>query len=148
MKCITPDEGCAILQYIHARICVSHAGARSLVSKTYRQGFFWPSVVSDVDSLARRCEGCQFFTRQKHVSSHQVHTIPITWPFSTWRLNLVDPFKKGKGGCTHNFIAVDKFIKWIEVKSAASITTVKAVEGPKKVTRGGGVNGRQSKFLE
>jgi hypothetical protein len=42
-------------------ICGSHVGARYLVDKSYRQGFFWPTVVSDADSLVRRCEGCQFF---------------------------------------------------------------------------------------
>jgi hypothetical protein len=78
MKCITLDEGCAILQDIHEGICGSHAGARSLMGKTYRQGFFWPTAVSNVDSLVRRREGYQFFTRQKHVSSHQLQTISIT----------------------------------------------------------------------
>jgi hypothetical protein len=130
MKCITPDEGCAILQDIHTGICGSHAGARSLVGKAYRQGFFWPTVVSDANSLVYRCEGCQFFARQKHVSSHQLQTIPITWPFSTWELALVDPFKKAKGGFTHIFIAVDKFTKWIKVKPAASIIVAKAAEFP------------------
>jgi hypothetical protein len=41
---------------------------------------------------------------------------------------LVGPFKKAKGGFTHIFVAVDKFIKWIEVKPPASITVAKAVE--------------------
>jgi hypothetical protein len=50
MKCITPDEGCAILQDIHARMCGSHVGARSLMGKAYRQGSFWPTVVSDANS--------------------------------------------------------------------------------------------------
>jgi hypothetical protein len=36
MKCITPDKGCAILQDILVGICASHAGARSLVGKTYK----------------------------------------------------------------------------------------------------------------
>jgi hypothetical protein len=72
MKCITPDEGCAILQDNHAGICGSHAGPRSILDKTYRQGFFWPTAVSDTDSLIHRCEGCQFFARQKHVPSHQL----------------------------------------------------------------------------
>jgi transposase InsO family protein len=67
------------------------------------------------------------------VSSHQLQTIPITWPFSIWGLDLVDPFKKAKGGFVHIFIAVDKFIKWIEVKPAASITAAKAVEFIKKI---------------
>jgi hypothetical protein len=109
MKCITPDEGCAILQDIHAGICGSHLGARSLMGKAYMQGFFWPTVVSDADSLVRQCESCQFFACQKYMSSHQLHTIPITWPFSTWGLDLVGPFKKAKGGFTHIFITMDKF---------------------------------------
>jgi transposase InsO family protein len=41
---------------------------------------------------------------------------------------LVCPFKKAKGGFTHILITVDKFIKWIEVKPATSITAAKAVE--------------------
>jgi hypothetical protein len=133
MKCITPDEGCAILQNIHIGICGSHVGARSLMGKPYRQGFFWPTVVFDTDSLVHRCEGFQFFTRQKHVSYHQLQTIPITRPFSTWGLDLVGPFKKAKCGFTHIFIAVDKFTKWIEVEPVASITVAKAVGSIKEI---------------
>jgi hypothetical protein len=55
------DEGCAILQDIHVGICVSHAGACSLVGKMYMQEFYSPTVVSDADSLVHHCEGCQFF---------------------------------------------------------------------------------------
>jgi hypothetical protein len=46
---------------------------------------------------------------------------------------LVGPFKKAKGGFTHIFITVDKFIKWIELKPAASITPAKAVEFIKEI---------------
>jgi hypothetical protein len=67
------------------------------------------------------------------VPSHQLQIIPITWPFSTWGLDLVGSFKKGKSGFTHIFVAVDKFIKWIEVKPVASITTAKAVEFIKEI---------------
>jgi hypothetical protein len=58
---IKPDEGCAILQDIHTGICGSHTGARSLVGNAYRQGFFWPTTVSNADSLVHWSEGCQFF---------------------------------------------------------------------------------------
>jgi hypothetical protein len=67
------------------------------------------------------------------VPSHQLQTIPITWPFSTWRLDLVGPFKKAKGGFIHIFVAVDKFIKWIKVKHAATITSAKVVEFIKEI---------------
>jgi hypothetical protein len=82
MQCILPDEGCIILQDIHSVIYDSCAGARMLVFKTYSHGFYWPTAVSDADSLVHRCEGCQFFALQKHVLSDQLHAIPIIWPFS------------------------------------------------------------------
>jgi hypothetical protein len=77
MCCILPDEGCIILQDIHSGIYDNHAGAHTLVGKAYRQGFYWPTTISDIDSLIRCCEGCQFFAHQKHVSSQQLQTIPI-----------------------------------------------------------------------
>jgi hypothetical protein len=43
-------------------------------------------------------------------------------------LDLVSPFKKTEGGLTHIFVEMDKFTKWINVKSTASITAAKAVE--------------------
>jgi transposase InsO family protein len=67
------------------------------------------------------------------VSSHQLQTIPITWPFSTWGLDLVGPFKKAKCGFTHIFVAIDKFTKWIEIKPAASITAAKAMKFIKEI---------------
>jgi hypothetical protein len=65
--------------------------------------------------------------------SHQLQTIPITWHFSTWGLDLVGPFKKAKGVFTDIFVVVDKFTKWIEVKPIASITVAKAVEFIKEI---------------
>jgi hypothetical protein len=104
-----------------------------LVGKTYRQGSFWPTAVSDVDSLVHWCEGCQFFVHQKHVSSHQLQTMPITWPFSTWGLDFIGLFNKANGGYTHIFVAMDKFTKWIEEKLVASITEAKALEFIKEI---------------
>jgi hypothetical protein len=83
--------------------------------------------MSDADSLVRRCKGCQFFARQKHVSSHQLQTLFYMG------LDLVGPFKKAKGGFTHIFVAVDKFTKWIKVKPATSIIAAKAVEFIKEI---------------
>jgi hypothetical protein len=98
MQCILPHEGCTILQDIHSGICGSHGGACMLVGKTYRVGFYWPTAISDTDSLVCHCEGCQFFSHPKHVPSHQLQTISITWLFSTWGLDLVGPFKRSQRG--------------------------------------------------
>jgi hypothetical protein len=60
---------------------------------------------------------------------HLINYIPCLLPsLSPHGVDLVDPFKKVKGGFTHIFIVVDKFIKWVKVKLVASITAAKAVE--------------------
>jgi transposase InsO family protein len=41
---------------------------------------------------------------------------------------MIGPFKKDLGGYTHILVAIDKFTKWIEYKSIASLTLAKAVE--------------------
>jgi hypothetical protein len=41
---------------------------------------------------------------------------------------MIGPFKKAQGGYTHVLVAIDKFTKWIEFKSIASLTSAKTVE--------------------
>jgi hypothetical protein len=53
---------------------------------------------------------------------------PVTWSFACWGLDMIKPFKKAQGGYTHVLVAIDKFTKWIEYKSIASLTSAKAVE--------------------
>jgi hypothetical protein len=86
------------------------------------------TVFTSQHSLVYHCEGCQYLAHKKHVTVSQLQTIPITWPFSTWGLDLVGSFKKAKGGFTHVFIVVDKFTKCIKVKPMTSIMAAKAVE--------------------
>ena len=75
----------------------------------------------------RICEGCQFYVRQIHLLVQALQTIPITWPFAVWGLDLVRPFKKAPRGFTHLLVAVDKFSKWIEAKPISRVHSEEAV---------------------
>ena len=66
-KCITQEDGVKLLLEIHSGSYSNHAASRNLVGKAFRAGFYWPTVISDVEDLIRRCEGCQFFAKQIHV---------------------------------------------------------------------------------
>jgi hypothetical protein len=59
--------------------------------------------------------------------SSELQTIPITWSFAVWALDLLGPFKKAPGGLTHLLVAVDKFTKWIKVRPLAKIGSNPAV---------------------
>jgi ribonuclease HI len=124
-KCIY--SGKSLLREIHAGLCGHHAAARTLVGKAFRQGFYWPTAMADAEEIVRTCEGCQFYAKKTHLPAQALQTIPITWPFAVWGLDLVGPFKKAPGGFTHLFVAVDKFTKWIEAMPVAKITPAQAV---------------------
>ena len=52
-----------------------------------------------------------------------IQTIPITWPFVVWGLDMVGPLKGGSHKKKYLLVMVDKFTKWIEarpVKTAES----------------------------
>ena len=43
-------------------------------------------------------------------------TIPMTWPFVVWGLDMVGPLKGGSHKKKYLLVIADKFNKWIEVK--------------------------------
>jgi transposase InsO family protein len=128
MKCISSVTRKQLLDEIHAGQCGIHAASRTLVGKVFRSGFYWPIVKSDVTRLVQICEACQFLSKQQYLPAQQLQTIPVTWPFACWGLDMIGPFKKAQGGYTHVLVTIDKFTKWIEYRPTASLTSAKAVE--------------------
>jgi ribonuclease HI len=126
-RCISVAQGQELLQEIYSGACGHHAAPRALVGNTFRQGFYRPTTVADATRIVRSCRGCQFYVRQTHMPAQALQTIPITWPFAVWGLDLVGPLQKGPGGFTHLLVAIDKFSKWIKVRPLTSIGSEQAV---------------------
>src|SRR3954463_13414529 len=75
-RCISEEEGRNLLAEIHAGLGGHHAAARSLVSKAFRIGFYWPTARADAQDLVQRCVGCQLFANQSHMPPTALQTIP------------------------------------------------------------------------
>ena len=116
MKCVSREEGKEILAEIHKGICGNHASSRTIVGKAFRAAFYWPTALADAEALVRQCQGCQFFAKQQHVPAYKLITIPPTWPFACWGLDMIGPLPTAPGGFNRVLVAIDKFTKWIEVK--------------------------------
>jgi transposase InsO family protein len=86
-----------------------------------------PTAVADATRIVRTCEGCQFYAKQTHLPAQALQTIPITWPFAVWGLDLVGSLQKAPGGYTHLLVAIDKFSKWVEVRPLNYIRSEQAV---------------------
>jgi transposase InsO family protein len=126
-RCVPIPEGREVLRDIHAGICGHHAAPRTLVGNAFRQGFYWPTAVADASEIVRTCEGCQFYARKSNLPAHALQTIPITWPFAVWGLDIVGPLRKAHGGFTHLLVAIDKFSKWVEVRPITNLKAEQAV---------------------
>ena len=132
-RCVSPEEGQKILQEIHSGECGHHASSRTLVAKAFRHGFFWLTAHTDAIKIVDTCVGCQKFANQPHVPGAALKTIPITWPFAVWGIDMVGPFKRARGGLTHLLVAVDKFSKWIEAKPIKKQDATTAVKFLKEI---------------
>jgi hypothetical protein len=126
-RCVPIPEGRERLRDIHTGICGHHTAPRTLVGNAFRQGFYWPTAVTDASEIVRNCEGCQFYARKSNLPAHILHTIPITWPFAVWGLDIVGPLRKAPGGFTHLLVAIDKFSKWVEVRPITNLRAGQAV---------------------
>jgi hypothetical protein len=126
-RCVPIPQGRELLRGIHAGVCGHHVAPRTLVGNAFRQGFYWPTAVADASEIVRTCEGCQFYARKSNLPAHVLQTIPITWPFAVWELDIVGPLRKVPGGYTHLLVAIDKFSKWVEVRPIRNLRAEQAV---------------------
>ena len=53
LRCLAPDKANYILREVYKGACGNHLGARSLVHKVVRAGYYWPNKV---------CDQCQRFS--------------------------------------------------------------------------------------
>ncbi|XP_071681336.1 uncharacterized protein [Lolium perenne] len=87
-RCVEPAEGIELLREIHQGECGHHASSRAIVAKAFRHGFYWPTALRDAEDLVKKCNGCQRFAKQRHQPASALKTIPITWPFAVWGLDM------------------------------------------------------------
>src|SRR4051794_29778199 len=73
------------------------------------------SALTMPEDIVRKCRGCQLFSKQIHLPASAMKTIPITWTFAVWCLDMVRSFKPSRGNLTHILVMVDKFTKCVEV---------------------------------
>ena len=56
LHCANKEEANYVLREIHEGICGNHKGARSLTGKTFRAGYYWPTLQKDAYDLVRACD--------------------------------------------------------------------------------------------
>ena len=62
LKCLSHDEAYYVMREIHKGIYENHSGARLLVHKLIRAGYYWPTMLKDAQAYVKTCDKCQRFS--------------------------------------------------------------------------------------
>ena len=58
LRCLNPDKSLYVLRDVHEEACGNHSGAKSLVYKTVRARYYWPSMQVDAKAYVKSCDKC------------------------------------------------------------------------------------------
>ena len=115
-----------ILETAHDKM--QHMGARR-VTRLVKKRFTWPGVGKDIIDFCRACPVCQKCDKRKGRQALMIERPVMSEPFEVLGIDLVGPFKAGKGGCTHLLTAICMATRWPEAIPLKSITARSVATG-------------------
>ncbi|KAK2449824.1 hypothetical protein QL285_008980 [Trifolium repens] len=122
MLYVSQEEAKGILEEIHGGSCGSYIGARSLVGKILRAGFYWPELHSDAGRYVKTCDKCQRFANLHYAPGEPLKSFMSPWHFFMWGTYILGPFPASTGQAKWIIVAIDYFTKWIEAEALSSIS--------------------------
>ena len=122
LRCLAPDEANYMLREVHEGACGNHSGARSLVHKVIRSGFYWPTIQVDAKAYVKVCDQCQRFSNIPRQPAEYLTPMIAPWPFVQWGLEILGPFPTGTWQMKFLVVGIDCFTKWVEAEPLAKIT--------------------------
>lgn len=122
LRCLNHDESNYVMREVHEGVCGNHSGARSLVHKLIRAGYYWPTMQKDAQSFVKRCDKCQRFSNLIRQPTEEMTPITAPWPFAQWGLDIMGPFPTAAKQLKFLVVGIDYFTKWVEAEALATIT--------------------------
>ena len=122
LRCLSHDEVDYVMREVHEGICGNHSGARSLVHKLIRIGYYWPTMLKDAQAYVKACDKCQRFSNLIRQPSKELTPMTAPWPFAQWGLDIMGPFPTALRQLKFLVIGIEYFTKWVEAEPLATIT--------------------------
>ena len=95
LRCLSPDEANYVLREVHEGACGNHSGARLLIHKVVRAGYYWLTIQADAKAYVKFCDQCQRFSNIPRQPSEYLTPMMAPWPFTQWGLDILGPFPIG-----------------------------------------------------
>ena len=79
----------------------------------------------DTRELIKKCDKCQRFGNVQRLPAERLTTIASSWPFAQCEIDIVGPLPQSRRHVKFLLVAIDYFIKWVEVEALSTITVAK-----------------------
>ena len=122
LRCLCHEEVDYVMREIHEGICRNHLGARSLVHKLIRVGYYWPTMLKDAQAYVITCDKCQRFSNLIRQPSEELTPMTALWPFAQWGLDIIGPFPTVVRQLKFLVVGINYFTKRVEVEALVTIT--------------------------
>ena len=122
MRCFIPKEAKYVMREVHEGICEHQYGAKSLVHKLIRVGYYWPTIQRDAEAYVKTYDKCQRFSNTIRQPSEELTPMTTPWPFSQWGLDIMSPFPTTVRQLKFLVVGINYFTKWVEAEALATIT--------------------------
>ena len=122
LRCLSHEKADYVMREVHEDIYRNHSGARSLVHKLIRAGYYWPTMLKDAQAYVKTRNKCQRFSNFIRKPSERLTPMTAPWPFAQWGLNIISPFPTAIRQLKFLVVGIDYFTKWVEVEALATIT--------------------------
>ena len=93
-RCLSEQEATYVLKEIHEGECGNHFSGRSLCNMTKRQGYYWPTMLTDSEAIIKQCDKCQRHSLIIHKSAEQLLSIRSPYPFKKYSMDIVGPLPR------------------------------------------------------
>ena len=111
LRCLSHEEAVYVMREVHEGICGNHSGAQSLVHKLIRVGYYWPTMLKDVQAYVKACDKCQRFSNFIRQPSEELTAMTAPWLFAQCGLDIIGPFLTRVKQLKFLVIGIDYFTK-------------------------------------
>ena len=98
----------------------THSSGNTMAKKVLRAGYYWSTMEADCYRYSQTCHKCQIYADKVYVPPVPLNVLIAPWPFVMWGIGMIRDIRRtASNGHRFILVAIDYFMKWIEVASFA-----------------------------